>query len=192
MRGPGPSRRFLHDQLDDPHALVLAQRRALAGRPARHEEVNACIDLPLRQPPNARLIDIAVLVERRYERKYRNLSTSAASFNASLSWQPSAGSSQLTAVSFVRRFRASLFMVNHPCRPRIHFAASSAAGERGSVSCGVRQRDRFSCRVEPEGVGPRDEAGPGGGHIHRLSARACHHRLQRERAVPDGASFLAE
>ncbi len=46
--------RFEHE-LDDAAALGGAQRRRFARRAARHEEVNAGVDLPLRQPLDRRL-----------------------------------------------------------------------------------------------------------------------------------------
>ena len=47
--------RGLEHELDDAAPLGGAQRRRLAGRAARHEEVDAAVDLPLGEPLDRRL-----------------------------------------------------------------------------------------------------------------------------------------
>ena len=58
---------FLDDQLDDAQLLAMAQRRRFARRAARRQEVDAGIDLPAGQPLDRRLVERAVLPERRDE-----------------------------------------------------------------------------------------------------------------------------
>ena len=61
--------RFVDEDLDDPRRRsAIGQRRALAGRAARHEEVNAGVDLPAPEATNGRLVEVAVPGERRDER----------------------------------------------------------------------------------------------------------------------------
>ncbi len=59
---------FVGDDLDDLAAFLGRERRRLAGRAARHDEVDARFDLARRKPPDRRLIDGAVLREGSDER----------------------------------------------------------------------------------------------------------------------------
>ncbi len=60
--------RFLHANLHDTGSLFFGERRALAGRAARNEKMNAFVDLAPRQPPDAILIQEQRRSERRHDR----------------------------------------------------------------------------------------------------------------------------
>ena len=61
--------RFVHEDLDDADALGEGERRVLARRAVRDEEVDAGVDLPAAEPPDAFLVEIAAPGERRDERR---------------------------------------------------------------------------------------------------------------------------
>src|SRR5437899_1012989 len=68
---------FLGEDLDDAPALGRGQRRILAGRAARRQEVDAAVDLAAAHAPNRCLVEIAAPRERRDEcragpRKWRS------------------------------------------------------------------------------------------------------------------------
>src|SRR5439155_25567125 len=69
---PGKNRRlaggFVHQQLDNPQALGQGKRRALSGRAARHEEVNAGVHLPPAKAADGCFVELAGLRERRDQR----------------------------------------------------------------------------------------------------------------------------
>src|SRR5262249_22278384 len=60
--------RFLDHELHDPQLVAMRERRRLAGRSARRQEVHAPFDLALRQALDRRLVERAVLGERRDQR----------------------------------------------------------------------------------------------------------------------------
>ena len=60
---------MVYANLDDAGAFFFGKRRALAGRPARDEKVNALVDLTPREPPDAALVERAPGRERRDDRR---------------------------------------------------------------------------------------------------------------------------
>ena len=63
--------RFFDHELDDAPAFGVRQRGRLAGRAARHEKVNAGVDLPPREALDAGLVDRAGARKRSDERRAR-------------------------------------------------------------------------------------------------------------------------
>src|SRR5205814_2434706 len=61
--------RFVDEYFDDAQPLGVGERRVLARRAARAEEMDARVDLPPCEPANRRLVEIAAARERRHERR---------------------------------------------------------------------------------------------------------------------------
>jgi hypothetical protein len=57
-----------HDQFHDAHLFRVGQRWNLACCAAWHEEMDAGVDLPARQPRHRRFVERAVAAERRDQR----------------------------------------------------------------------------------------------------------------------------
>jgi hypothetical protein len=61
--GPGehgdPAGSFLDQDLDNPHAFGMTEGRVLTCRTARHEEMNAGVDLTAPQPSYRTLVELA-------------------------------------------------------------------------------------------------------------------------------------
>ena len=62
------ARGFVDQNLDAADAFLVAERRILAGRPARAQEVNAGVDLAPPEAPHALFVELARRGERRDER----------------------------------------------------------------------------------------------------------------------------
>src|SRR3989442_4299014 len=72
------------DELHYADLFLLAERRRLAGGATRREEVHAGLDLPARETPDCRLVERAVISERRDQRRAQ---TGKLSSHESSSWR---------------------------------------------------------------------------------------------------------
>ena len=162
------------------HALGERQRRVLAGRAARHEEVDAGVDLPAAEPPDRRFVEVAGPGERRDERRAdasaRELSHSPAACALYLTRQPE---------HVLHREPAAPALDPSRCGKR-------ARGERGAIARRVRQRDRLGRAVEPDRVRAGNEAGARRRDVDCARSKPASSIARfSSSAVPDGASFLA-
>ncbi len=162
------------------------ERRVLAGRAARHEKVDARVDLPAPEAPDRRFVELAALRERRDQRRAD-----------SGKWRSHVLSAGLTARATIRLtrlpHRVRPCIVNQPRFPCNPFRRGQRAPrERRAIARRVRQRNRFGRAVEPHRVRARDETGAR--RRRRRSAADIPQppsRASSSSAVPDGASFFA-